>query len=159
MPNANRDKGLRAERAVAQYFIGEGLLDAKRSVATGWRNGKTSSADEGDVKGVPGVCVQVKSYAKPLAGKALDDATAQTAEQCEAGHNALPLLIEKRAGHASPGEWWAHLPANILAGLMFGVDPYADKAAWLSAPCRIELKHIMPSLVRFSQHYARQQSA
>lgn len=152
MPNANRDKGLKSERDVARYFRDAGIATAERRVVTGWHRTDRSDPDLGDIKGVPGICVQVKNYAKPLTGKLLEDAMNETMTQCLASGDALPLLIEKRTGHASPGEWWAWMPAHILGALLFGIDPYrGEQHDWFTAPVRIELQHISSHLVRFSQ--------
>lgn len=151
MPNANRDKGLQAERDVARYFRQAGLLGAERSVSTGWRNSARTTADAGDLKGTPGLAVQIKNISKPLVGDALAKAMADTAAQCDAAGAAIPLLIEKRHGHANPGQWWAWLPANMFCGLAFGIDPYSGTWADYAPPVRIELQYIIEPLVRFSQ--------
>lgn len=152
MPNSNRDKGLKSERDVAKWFRDAGIPTAERRVVTGWHRTDRSDPDLGDIKGVAGICVQVKNYSKPLTGKLLEDAMAETLTQCLASGCVLPLLIEKRSGHASPGEWWAWLPAHIFGALLFGIDPYTkDQHAWFSAPVRIELQHVTNHLVRFSR--------
>lgn len=151
MPNANRDKGLIAERDVARYCRSHGMPGAERSVSTGWKTGGRSLADTGDIKGVPGVCIQIKNLSKPLAGKALADAMLEVLTQAEAAGAALPLLLEKRSGHASPGEWWAHLPGYLFAGLAFGLDPYSGPCVWSMFPVRIEFHHIVDRVAAFSR--------
>lgn len=151
VPNANRDKGLKAERDVAKYFRAAGALGVERSVSTGWDTGTRKLADVGDLKGLPGITVQIKNLAKTLAGKALTDAMAETETQRAASGEPLGLLVEKRAGHASPGEWWAHLPANIHAALIGGYDPHTGPLAEHTYPVRTELCHITDHLVRFSR--------
>lgn len=149
MPNANRNKGLQAERDVAKYFRDAGITTAERRVVTGWHRIDRSDPDLGDIKGVPGICVQVKNYSKPLTGKLLDDAMSETWTQCLASGEALPLLIEKRTGHASPGEWWAWLPANMHVALLYGCDPYQGDLR--THPVRVQLSDITDHLVRFSR--------
>lgn len=147
MPNANRDKGLQFERDVAAYFRAHGITTAERSVSTGWVTANRSLADSGDIKGIPGITVQCKYLAKPLVDKALRDAIAETAEQCEAADNAIPLLIEKRHGVADVGYSYAWLSAWVFTTIMIGDNCFS------SAPVRTELRHIIEYLVIFSKGY------
>lgn len=155
MPNANRDKGIKAERDVAAYLRAAGIITAERRVVTGWQRVDRSDPDLGDLKGTPGLCVQVKDVVKSaprgLSGKALDDVMAETEVQRAAVGAAVGLLVEKRNRHADVGQWWAHLPANMLAALLFGIDPYQPNPVWSAAPVRTELRHITDQLVRFSK--------
>jgi hypothetical protein len=154
MPNSNRDKGLRAERDVAQYFRDAGIATAERRVVTGWHRTDRSDPDLGDIKGVPGICIQVKdvvvSYPRGLAGKALAEVMAQTMTQCDAASEVVPLLIEKRTRIANPGEWWAWLPGNIYSAITTGCDPYGNPTMWNNYPVRTELHNIITQLVQFS---------
>lgn len=154
MPNANRDKGLRTERDVAAYCRANGMPGAERSVSTGWRSRGRQLADLGDIKGIPGVCLQVrnvvKSHPRGLAGKALLEMMAQTRMQGEAAGAALAILLEKRAGHADVGQWWVHVPANLMAALLVGADPYSFPLCTITYPVRLEMRHIVKSLAKFS---------
>jgi hypothetical protein len=155
MPNANRDKGLRFERAVANYYRAHGLLDAKRRVVTGWRTSSDNDPDLGDLKGVPGICTQakdvVKSHPRGLSGNALVSVMAEAQAQANANGDAIALVVEKRAGHADVGECWVHMPGHILGALLFGIDPFTPPGMWSTFPVRIEMKHVIDSLVKFSQ--------
>ena len=154
MPNANRDKGLKSERDVAAYCRAHGMPKAERRVAAGWDAGHRSDADLGDIKGIPGVCLQVKNvsgkYPRGLAGKALDELLIMTAMQTTASGAALGLLIEKRAGHASPGDWWVHVPAHMFAALIFGIDPFSPPWDAYTPAIRIEFRHIVKHVAEFS---------
>lgn len=118
----SRAKGIGAERAVANYLI---FCDpvlwsgARRKVASGWSNGKTEYQDEGDVAGTPGLCFQVKNMARPLVGRLLDDIWSDTRAQALRG-NRVPIIIEKRAGCADVGQWWAHLDNRFYVELLTG---------------------------------------
>ena len=117
MPVNSRRKGLSAEQAAARYFVAAGCPDARRSVAAGWRNGATSSPDRGDIDGVPGIGIQVKNLAKPLVGKALADVWVET---CAQAGGRRPLLLEKRAGAADVGRWYAWLSSGFYLELLTG---------------------------------------
>lgn len=154
MANPNRDKGLKSERDVAAYCRANGMAGAERSVSTGWKTRDRQLTDLGDIKGIPGVCIQVRNvvrqHPRGLAGKALADMMAETATQGEAAGAALAILIEKRAGHADVGEWWVHVPANLLAALLVGADPYSFPLCAITYPIRLEFRHIVGQLTRFS---------
>lgn len=120
-----RTKGLTAERAVANYLKAQGWPDAKRSVATGWSNGSTESGDIGDILGVPGFAVQVKNLKGGLTGKALDDVYQEALAQAVSlaritGRDSAAIIIEKRAGTADVGRWWAHLSNRVYLRALTG---------------------------------------
>lgn len=120
-----RTKGLTAERAVANYFKAQGWPDAKRSVATGWSNSSTESGDVGDILGVPGFAVQVKNLKSGLTGKALDDVYQEALAQAVSltrltGRDSAAIIIEKRAGTADVGRWWAHLSNRTYLRMLTG---------------------------------------
>lgn len=149
--NPNLEKGKRAERAVAKYFRDHGY-DADRRVVTGFKVRGRLRADEGDVRGTPGICIQVKDEtgSGPLIGRHLDDFMAQTAAQAMACGARIPLLVEKRRAYADPGRWWAWLPQYAFIALIGGSVPIH---AWETYPVRIELRDIIDDLVRFSEIY------
>lgn len=150
---ANRNKGARFEREVASYCRAHSMPGADRKVVTGWRAGERSSADAGDIRGIPGVCLQaknvVKQYPRGLAGKALLGIMAETAAQAEEMGAAIWLIVEKRAGHLI-GECWVHMPANTFAALVFGIDPFSPQWAEIVWPVRIEFSRIVDKLAAFS---------
>lgn len=150
MPNANRDKGLWFERAVAAYYRANGLPGAERRVATGFTTKDRVSADLGDIRGTPGICTQAKYLAKSLAGKVLVDVMFEAQCQGTAAGAALAIVVEKRHGHADVGESWVYLPANMFVALVTGQDPYAGPLAECTFPIRTELHNIITHLADFS---------
>lgn len=154
VPNVAVDKGKRAERAVAAYFRDSGMPTAERFVRTGWRTSTRESSDCGDVL-VPGVCCQVKDYTRTglLKGKLLDDLMADVRAQADAAGAAIPLLIEKHKGHASPGDWWAWLPSDVYAAMLIGVSPRECRLT-PTHPVRVELRHIIGRIASLSVAYA-----
>ncbi len=126
--NANRDKGIRAERDLAKY-LRHWFPGAERSVAAGFKTADPTRAagDRGDIRdaylnGHP-IAWQCKdvvgSQPKGLSGKALRDLLSATRRQRDAAGAALGLLVEKRAGHASPSTWWVHLDGTELAAMHY----------------------------------------
>jgi hypothetical protein len=157
VPNANRDKGIRAEKAIAAYFREHGAVDVERSVRAGWRNSARSSADQGDHIGLHGICIQAKDYTGgrgPLVDKLLEQAMAETLAQCVAAKQIVPLLIEKRKQCADVGKWYAWLPANTYCVLITGMN----QSTWdiVTHPVRVELRYIIDGLVGLSN--ARKQA-
>lgn len=140
---------------MAAYFRACGMTSADRSVATGWNNGIRQSADAGDIKGIPGVCVQVKDWTGTgvLLDTRLASVLAETQAQCVAAGAVYPVLIEKRRQCADVGKWFAWLPANVYVALITGTDinPYLEVH-----PIRVELRYIVHHLSRVTAlHSAR----
>jgi hypothetical protein len=150
VPNANRDKGLWYEREVAGYCRDNGMPEAERKIATGFKARNRTSPDLGDIRGIPGVCIQAKYLGKPLVGKALADAMFEAQCQGTASGAALAIVVEKRHGHADVGASWVHLPANLFVALVAGQDPYSGPLADLAFPVRTELRNIITHLADFS---------
>lgn len=154
MPNANAVKGSKTERDVAGYLRAAGIPTAERRVVTGWHRTDRSDPDLGDIKGAPGLCIQVKNLDKTargnLSGKKLADTMAETESQRAASGAALGLLIEKRPNNADVGTWWAHMAANDFVALIDGQDPWTGPHAECVFYVRTELRFIINQLVRFS---------
>lgn len=147
MPNANLDKGKRAERDVAKYLITQGI--------TARRHGNTGRhVDIGDLE-LPGICTQIKDwtgvYPRGIPSGALREVMAETMRQCDAAGAVVPLIIEKRHRVASPAEWWSHLPANIYAALITGCDPTAEWMIGQNHIVRVELQYIIEPIKRMSE--------
>lgn len=117
----SRDKGLTAERAVANYLKAHGLSDARRSVSTG----TVHTADRGDIDGVPGFAVQVKNLARRLEGKLLTDTWHAACRQAlsmsdQTGRYCSAMIVEKRAGSADVGRWWLHTSSVTYLHMITG---------------------------------------
>lgn len=155
MPNANRDKGIRAELALASYLRGV-WRGAERSVATGVRNIEgRDTGDRGDIRGTgtrshPLVwqCKSVgKSHPGGLAGVALGKLLTQTREQRDNAGAVLGVLVEKRPGRGYPADWWAHLGALELGILVTGRSYPVTPVPHPGPPVRLELGDLLPALV------------
>ena len=112
MSNLPRRKGTRAETDVVAWLQRNGAPAAERHALHGNR-------DIGDITGVPGLVVSVKFVGpgKPmdLSGwinelrVMVDNATVRTQRFVIADSADPPwgLLVVRRPGHPSPGEWYA----------------------------------------------------
>lgn len=119
------DKGKRAELAAARY-LEAWWPEAARMVVTGYRTSRTAVADTGDLRGLP-FTVQVKDHTgtpanplPPLSDVQVARFLDATRAQADAAGHVVGVLLEKRRGKASPGDWWAHLDAFTLSWLLLG---------------------------------------
>lgn len=118
--------GKDTERAVAGWLRGNGWPGAERRVRTGYRTSTRESADEGDITGMPGLCVQVKSL-RPTARAelAVPSWLAQTEQQRAASGATLGFLVVRRWGTTDVGRWWAFTRLGQLYDMLtgFAFDP------------------------------------
>lgn len=142
----SRRKGINAEQVVARYLVARGLPDARRSVATGWRNDSTEHADRGDIDGVAGFTIQVKNTAKPLTGQRLADVWRETLSQALPSLS-VPLLLEKRAGSADVGRWWLYLDSPTYVRLVTGEWRWTKDMHLV----RVELRDVVDDIVLMSR--------
>lgn len=107
MSAMSRRKGANAENEVVKYLRGNGFPYAERRL--------TGSDDPyGDVTGIPGVVIEVKNHAT------LDLGTwvAQLEDELHHTKADVGAVIHKRKGRTNVGEWYATLPAAVLARLL-----------------------------------------
>ncbi len=128
MANANRDKGLRAERELVKWLRLNGFPHAERSIVTGYRHASRQRFDGGDITGTPSIIWSVKDCAREYIHEWWGELTAMAGTPQD-----IRLLIQKRKGHANPGEWWCWLPLAHLAPGATGL-------------IRVELRHWVPEL-------------
>lgn len=101
--SASRRKGTAAESAVVDYLKSVGFPYAERRALSG-------SKDRGDVAGLPGVVIEVKSAARVELSEWLKEAEVEK-------HNAnasVGVVWAKRKGKGSPGDWFV-----IMTGAQF----------------------------------------
>ena len=96
MTNPSKNKGDRAERELVAWLQSNGHPHAHRSRAG-------FSADVGDILGLPGLVVEVKSAKTLRLGPWLDELDV---EKRNAGVND-GVLVVRRPGWPDPGEWFA----------------------------------------------------
>jgi hypothetical protein len=129
---SNRRKGIDREQEVARW-LRPWYPDACRAV-------RSTDPDPGDIDCTsPGLFWSVKD-------DAAEAITAWMAELDRKGTGRIGLLVVKRKGHASPGEWWCWMRLWQLGDLI-GAAVVDGEAVW-NAPWRSELRLVMPLLVQ-----------
>jgi hypothetical protein len=107
MSNPSKAKGTAAETAVVAYLQRRGWPHAERRALSG-------SQDRGDVAGIAGVCLEVKSHrTHDLAGWMRE----LEAEQRNAGA-VVGAVVAKKRGTTDPAEWYAVLTVRQLCDLL-----------------------------------------
>ena len=106
MGSAAKAKGSNAERDVVkwlkQWFP---YVDRRLAGAT---------LDKGDISGIPGVTIEIKNHAKmDLAGWLEELATEMANDNAWTG-----VVLHKRRGRGSPGEWYATMPGQVWVDLL-----------------------------------------
>lgn len=140
---ANNRKGKDRELRVVAYLRVNGFPGAERMVRTGYRHSGRTSPDCGDITGTPGIAWQVKDIAEREWWR-IPRILVDTQAQADAARADFGVLVIRRAGHAHPSEWWAHMYAADLLRLVAGI-PQALSAA-LRFPIRFELQELVPLL-------------
>ncbi|MGW1675985.1 hypothetical protein [Saccharopolyspora sp. NPDC002376] len=138
---SNRRRGLDAERAVARYLRTVGFPGAERAVRTGFNAGGRTVADPGDITGIPGVVIQIKSVARENIAAWMEE----VAEQSLNAESAIGILVQRRPGKADAGRWWAWVMVAELVDLTTGA-PGEYMGASMHRPVRMELGHLVPLL-------------
>jgi hypothetical protein len=101
---ASRAKGTKAETAVVNWLQAHGWPHTERHAQHG-------SKDIGDVNGIPGCVIEVKSASRiDLSGwlHELDDEMGNAAVDCG-------VVIIKRRGTTNVAEWYALMPVGVWA--------------------------------------------
>ncbi|MER7009935.1 hypothetical protein ABT324_00705 [Saccharopolyspora sp. NPDC000359] len=145
---ANNRKGKNTERrVVAGYLRESGWPDAERKPDPGWRSTDRACPDLGDIRGTDRLVWQVKDRTD-LSGLDIVRILAETAEQAIAAGADYGIVIQRCAGKADPGRWWAWLPVGDLAALVAAGqhDWPAVLDPQLQVPARVELADLVPLL-------------
>ena len=107
MVNRSKAKGTAAETAVVGYLQRRGWVHAERRALAG-------NLDKGDIAGVTGVCLEVKSCKTiDLAGWLAE----ALVEQRNAGAHVGAVVVKKR-GTTDPADWYAVLTFRQLCDLL-----------------------------------------
>lgn len=141
---AARRKGHDAERDLAGW-LRRWWPYAERKSDNGWRSNARESVDHGDIRGTGLIVWQVKHCKNFRLGEYMR----QTADQATAAGADYGVLVERRDRVADPGLWWAWLTVSDVAALLGGLDvvPRDVDRETLTAPVRIELRHVVALLV------------
>lgn len=138
---ANNSKGKERERRVVNYLRESGFPGAERTIRTGYRNSGREFCDRGDIDGTPGIGWQIKAVAEREWYR-VPQFMADAEKQADAAGADLGILVIVRTGHASPGEWWAHVWFDDLVTLVSA----GASGRHLHVPVRLELRHLVPLL-------------
>jgi hypothetical protein len=111
-----RAAGKEAERLVVAFLRGHGARHAERRLAG-------NAVDRGDVAGIPGVVVEVKSPG-PDAPIALGPWLKETLAERDNDGARLGLLVIKRRQYGAPGDWYWVTDGHTMAQLL-------QEAGWL----------------------------
>jgi len=106
---ASRNKGKRAELAVAKWLRDNGWQAVTTRAASGMQQGD-------DLATNTGVSWEVKDHGRMELAAWIDQATAN-------GNGRPAVVMAKRRGKASPDEWYAVLSGADLLRLLQGVTP------------------------------------
>lgn len=141
----SQDIGKDTERRVATFFRQVGFAGAERSVRTGFRAAGRDSPDQGDLIGLPGICVQVKSLRPASRAEAQTvNWLAEMESQRRASGASVGLLVVRRWGTTDVGRWWCFLFARDLFGMADGFSAtLLHSSAPLLAPVRMELSDVV----------------
>ena len=141
MVNRPKAIGTAAETALVRWLRVNGWPHAERRALTG-------SHDQGDVTGCPGLVWEAK------AGDAADRASdaqvrawlTETETERVNARADIGILVLRRRGKASPGDWWAVVDASVIAELMFAMQLERDPVTITGAPVRLLLSDLAPML-------------
>lgn len=107
----SKSKGREAENAVVDYLRLHGFPAERRRL--------TGAQDCGDVGGIKGVAIEIKSEKKLNFAGYIDEMRAET-ENARARFKepTLGFVVAKRRGTQNPGEWYAVLPLDSMVALL-----------------------------------------
>lgn len=102
-----RRKGTQAESAVVQYLRERGWPSVERRALRG-------ANDQGDIAGLPGVCIEVKAHREIDLAQFVDEAEA---ERRNSGADVAVAWV-KRRGKGSPAEWYVCMTGEQFVQLL-----------------------------------------
>lgn len=146
--------GKETERRVAGAFRDYGWAGCERRVRTGYRVPGRTVQDQGDLTGLPGLCVQIKSFRTTEAGRdpnarmelAVPMWLDELEQQREASGAALGLLVVRRWTTADARRWWCYLRTSTLGYLLTSDPEHPLPEGWPDAPLRLELDDVLQVL-------------
>ena len=134
MVNKSGNIGTMTATAVARYFAANGFPHCERRVQKG-------RYDEGDLTGIPGICVEVKGgNAARNASDGLIESWLDETETERRNANAdigVLVVARKGIGAANAGRWWAVMRLGDVADWLGNSGPTVGLVA--PAPVRLYL--------------------
>lgn len=107
MTNPNKTKGSAAERAIVYYLRANGWPHAERRLAG-------ATHDRGDIAGVIGVVIEVKSCTRTDLAAWLAEAETERVND----HADLAVVWHKRRGKTNPADWYVTCDGATLLRLL-----------------------------------------
>jgi len=107
--SAARRKGTAAESAVVDYLRVNGVAHAERRALNG-------SNDRGDIAGIPGVVIEVKSGARLELAEWMKETEAERAN--DGARVGLLVVKPKGVGTSRVGDWYTVLPVSTVVQLL-----------------------------------------
>lgn len=114
--SASRRKGTRAETLLIQYLRERGWRYAERRALQG-------AKDRGDVAGIPGVVIEVKSAARVELAEWVKEA------RIEALNDDAPVwfVVAKANGKGQAKDWYAITTVKVMCDLLADDPPTAEE--------------------------------
>lgn len=118
MVNKPKAIGTAAETAVMKYLRENGFPKAERRALRG-------VYDAGDITGCDYLCFEVKAGEAAMTAddRTIDIWMEQTASETEFAKADYGILIIRRRGKGSPGDWWAYIQSSAFAQLIVEINP------------------------------------
>jgi hypothetical protein len=101
--SSSKDKGTRAETAIARFLQAVGFKHAERRALNG-------TQDRGDIAGLPGIVIEVKNCARQELAAWVTEAETER----DRDGASLGVVWHKRRGKADPRDWFV-----TMSGLQF----------------------------------------
>lgn len=113
---ASRRKGTRAESLLVDYLRSRGWRYAERRALNG-------AKDRGDVAGIPGVVIEVKSAARVELAEWVKEA------RVEALNDNAPVwfVVAKANGKGQAKDWYAITSVKVMCDLLAEVPPATEE--------------------------------
>ena len=106
-PGTAKAKGRDTENRLVAHLRTHGWPHAERRRLTG-------AADQGDITGIPGVCVEVKSGARLDIAGWLDELY----DEMDNAHASTGFVAVRPKGRPDPADWYAVLPLPLMLELL-----------------------------------------
>lgn len=126
MPRSNKAKGTDAETEVVKLALSMGFKDAHRPALAG-------KNDKGDIVGIEGVCLEVKSVEE----RHMKQYKLETLAEARKKNDSLPVLI-LRVFRKNSKQWDAYIPLHWIEHDLRGIPMISDEdVEWV----RMDLEH------------------
>jgi len=106
-----KQKGTAAESALVKFLVGQGFPGAERRALTG-------ANDQGDITGIPALCMEVKNHAKYQIPAWLKETEI---ERINAKADFGILIVKPNGIGMTPdkvGQWWGIMPMQAMMDLL-----------------------------------------